>query len=367
MDQSVLAGVGNVYRCEVLHRHRTNPFTLGTQLKRATWERIWADLVDLLPLGVAFSQILTLDDQVAEAQLMVADGSAEPIIRESTGERLGGHFERRFAVYKRTGLACPRCGKTCATRTWPAGGSTGAPTASVGTERQHAIHVARPAAREALRLVATPRLSRMALSGGRPAPTHVIAHLSDPHLLGTPGGRLAGRIDTADQLRRALARVEASGEAIDALVISGDLTDSGEPAAYELLLDIVRPVVDRLGCALVLTGGNHDERGPLARVLFGVEDDAPRTASRRCVACASSRSTPPCPAITTGASLMTNMLGSQGNSRRQRNTARSSSSIMPRSRIAPRSCSCSTSTTWIDSGRLWPAPTCGPCSVATCT
>jgi endonuclease VIII len=112
MDQSVLAGVGNVYRCEVLHRHRTNPFTLGTQLKRATWERIWADLIDLLPLGVAFSQILTVDDQVAEAQLMVADGSVEPIVRESTGERLGGHFERRFAVYKRTGLACPRCGKT---------------------------------------------------------------------------------------------------------------------------------------------------------------------------------------------------------------------------------------------------------------
>ena len=112
MDQSVLAGVGNVYRCEVLHRHRTNPFTLGTQLKRATWERIWADLVGLLPLGVAFSQILTVDDQVVEAQAMVADGSVEPIIRESTGERLGGHFERRFAVYKRTGLACPRCGKT---------------------------------------------------------------------------------------------------------------------------------------------------------------------------------------------------------------------------------------------------------------
>ena len=69
----------------------------------------------------------------------------------------------------------------------------------------------------------------MALSGGRPAPTHVIAHLSDPHLLGSPEGRLAGRIDTAEQLRRALERVESCGEAIDALVISGDLADSGEP------------------------------------------------------------------------------------------------------------------------------------------
>lgn len=116
----------------------------------------------------------------------------------------------------------------------------------------------------------------MALSGGRPAPTHVIAHLSDPHLLGTPQRRLAGRIDTAQQLRRALDRVESSGEAIDALVISGDLADRGEPAAYELLLELVQPVVDRLGCELVLTGGNHDERAPLARVLFGVEGDDPQ-------------------------------------------------------------------------------------------
>jgi endonuclease-8 len=112
MDQSVLAGVGNVYRCEVLHRHRINPFTLGTQLKRASWELVWDDLVKLLPLGVAFSQILTLDDQVEEAQLMLADGSATAITQASTGERLGDHFERRFAVYKRTGQACPRCGKT---------------------------------------------------------------------------------------------------------------------------------------------------------------------------------------------------------------------------------------------------------------
>ncbi|MEO7752966.1 MAG: DNA-formamidopyrimidine glycosylase family protein [Terracoccus sp.] len=112
MDQSMLAGVGNVYRCEVLHRHHTNPFTLGTQLKRATWLLIWADLVRLLPLGVAFSQILTVEDQVEEAELMMGDGSAAAITLGSTGERRTGHFNRRYAVYKRTGSACPRCGKT---------------------------------------------------------------------------------------------------------------------------------------------------------------------------------------------------------------------------------------------------------------
>ena len=36
MDQSVLAGVGNVYRSEVLFRHRLSPFTPGRDVRRAT-------------------------------------------------------------------------------------------------------------------------------------------------------------------------------------------------------------------------------------------------------------------------------------------------------------------------------------------
>src|SRR3954469_1590261 len=115
----------------------------------------------------------------------------------------------------------------------------------------------------------------MALTGRHPSPTHVIAHLSDPHLR-ADDHLLAGHIDTAAQLRQALARIEASGEPIDALVISGDLTDTGDPLAYALLREMVDPVVARLGCALVLTGGNHDERRPLARVLHGKDTDEPQ-------------------------------------------------------------------------------------------
>ncbi len=114
----------------------------------------------------------------------------------------------------------------------------------------------------------------MAISGSRPAPTHVLAHLSDTHLI-AGGGLLAGHIDTAEQLRKALARVEASGESLDALVISGDLADSGDPAAYALLREIVDPVVERLGCDLVLTGGNHDERRPMSLALYGKDTDDP--------------------------------------------------------------------------------------------
>lgn len=112
MEQQAIAGIGNVYRCEVLHRHRIDPFTPGKNLSAESWVEIWSDLVRLLPLGVAFGQILTMDDQVSEAERLVSDGSAASITASLTGERLGDYFERRFFTYQRAGEECLRCGGT---------------------------------------------------------------------------------------------------------------------------------------------------------------------------------------------------------------------------------------------------------------
>ena len=48
MDQAVLAGVGNVYRAEILfrHRHRPVPARAASVDAGACWTRMWADLVD---------------------------------------------------------------------------------------------------------------------------------------------------------------------------------------------------------------------------------------------------------------------------------------------------------------------------------
>jgi endonuclease-8 len=116
MDQSVLAGVGNVYRCEVLFRRRVDPFRPGREIRPATWRAIWDDLVELMPLGVAFGQVLTMDDQVAEALAEVADGSAATQTAAVTGAGPGDHFERRFNVYKRTGEPCRVCGSRVRTQ-----------------------------------------------------------------------------------------------------------------------------------------------------------------------------------------------------------------------------------------------------------
>ena len=45
MDQTILSGVGNVYRAEVLFRNRVNPHRPGNRLSRRSWQGIWSDLV----------------------------------------------------------------------------------------------------------------------------------------------------------------------------------------------------------------------------------------------------------------------------------------------------------------------------------
>ena len=110
--------------------------------------------------------------------------------------------------------------------------------------------------------------------GQHPAPTHVVAHLSDTHLL-AGGALLGGAIDTAAHLRDALARLELAAPSADALVVSGDCTDLGEPEAYALLRELVEPVAARMGAVVVYAAGNHDERAPMWQALHGVDSSAP--------------------------------------------------------------------------------------------
>src|SRR4051794_5474739 len=60
MDQAVLAGVGNVYRAEVLFRHRLHPLRPGNTLRRAQFRSVWDDLVVLMCEGVRTGRIDTV-------------------------------------------------------------------------------------------------------------------------------------------------------------------------------------------------------------------------------------------------------------------------------------------------------------------
>ncbi|MCR8671143.1 metallophosphoesterase [Agrococcus sp. HG114] len=104
--------------------------------------------------------------------------------------------------------------------------------------------------------------------GMHPDPSVVIAHVSDTHLL-AGGAPLAGLVDTASHLRDAAARLRVAAADADAIVVSGDVADLGEPEAYALAREILEPVAAELGAPIVWTAGNHDER-PAMRAALGL-------------------------------------------------------------------------------------------------
>ncbi|MGN8553996.1 UNVERIFIED_CONTAM: phosphodiesterase [Microbacterium sp. SLM126] len=123
-------------------------------------------------------------------------------------------------------------------------------------------------------MVATPPSSAESAASvrfGQYAPARrTLLHLSDTHLLA--GNRaLAGRFDTAANLRLTLEAAERTGIRPDAIVFTGDLTDLGEPEAYLALREAVEPIAARLGAPVIWVAGNHDERPALRRDLLGLE------------------------------------------------------------------------------------------------
>ncbi len=60
MDQSVMAGIGNIYRTEILWRQGIHPETPGRLLDREAFDRIWDDAAELLAIGVKRNAIVTV-------------------------------------------------------------------------------------------------------------------------------------------------------------------------------------------------------------------------------------------------------------------------------------------------------------------
>jgi formamidopyrimidine-DNA glycosylase len=90
MDQQVLAGVGNVYRAEVLFRQRLNPLLPGSALSQKDLADLWLDTVSVMSDGVRDGRIITT---------LPADRAGAPVPVEDA------HY-----VYKRNSLPCRVCG-----------------------------------------------------------------------------------------------------------------------------------------------------------------------------------------------------------------------------------------------------------------
>ena len=93
MDQSVVSGIGNVYRAELLFRARINPHAPGKSLSVQSLRALWRDWAHLLAIGVATGQMMTMDDLDKDDYLLAMKNRAD-----------------RHWVYKREVLPCRICG-----------------------------------------------------------------------------------------------------------------------------------------------------------------------------------------------------------------------------------------------------------------
>ena len=96
MDQEIVAGIGNVYRAEVLFRHRVHPLRPGRTLRRSQFQAMWDDLVELMAEGVRVNRIDTVRPE----------HTPEAMGRPPRKDDHGGEVY----VYRRHDLDCHVCG-----------------------------------------------------------------------------------------------------------------------------------------------------------------------------------------------------------------------------------------------------------------
>ena len=89
LDQTVIAGLGNIYASEALFQAGISPRRRAGSLGAVRFERLAAAIKDVLERAIA------------------AGGSTLRDHRQPDGEL--GYFQHEFAVYGRAGLRCPGC------------------------------------------------------------------------------------------------------------------------------------------------------------------------------------------------------------------------------------------------------------------
>ncbi len=86
LDQTFIAGLGNIYTDEALFRARLHPLTCSGSLDQSESQRLWESIRGVLLEGIHRH-----------------GASIDWVYR-------GGDFQNYFQVYQRTGQACPACG-----------------------------------------------------------------------------------------------------------------------------------------------------------------------------------------------------------------------------------------------------------------
>jgi endonuclease-8 len=109
LDQAVLAGVGNVFRCEVLFVHGIHPEVPAKQISVNEWLAIWETLVDWLRIGVRMNRIVTVGPvEAGRPRSRILRADATYVYKQDRCRRCNTEI-RRWDLAGRWSYACETC------------------------------------------------------------------------------------------------------------------------------------------------------------------------------------------------------------------------------------------------------------------
>jgi endonuclease-8 len=111
MDQTIIAGVGNVYRNELLYRHNIDPYRPGQRISEAEFAALWTDLVALMKVGLRRGKIVVVRPEHDHGAPSYAPKRPRTYVYRRAGEpcRVCGDLIRTAVLEGRNVFWCPTC------------------------------------------------------------------------------------------------------------------------------------------------------------------------------------------------------------------------------------------------------------------
>ena len=108
MDQGVLAGVGNVFRAEILHACRIPPSRPAARVTDAEFAVLWPGLQAMMAQGVEDGRIITVDVPAGADRQAVPEAESRRVYKQTACYDCGTTVVTT-TVNGRTAYACPHC------------------------------------------------------------------------------------------------------------------------------------------------------------------------------------------------------------------------------------------------------------------
>jgi len=112
MEQDVIAGIGNIYRAELLYRARQSPFTPGKDVPLAVLKKMWKDAGPLMRAGMVDRRIVTTlaKDRLNKTGKVEVDDEHYVYRRNGRDCRIcGGKVSKQEGFAGRNLFWCPTC------------------------------------------------------------------------------------------------------------------------------------------------------------------------------------------------------------------------------------------------------------------